>query len=122
MLNFSTDLDSTFLALADASRRGIIERLVQGPASVSDLAKPLPMSLPAVMQHIAILEGVGLIRTEKIGRTRTCRLEPDRLAQIEAWINDQRQAWNARLDRLALYLETQQAEDISRGSTSADGT
>jgi DNA-binding transcriptional ArsR family regulator len=120
MLNFSTDLDSAFLALADASRRGIIERLAHGPASVSDLAKPLPMSLPAVMQHIAVLEGVGLIRSEKIGRTRTCRLEPDRLAQIEAWITDQRQAWNARLDRLALYLETQQPEETSRGNTSAD--
>lgn len=110
MPNYSTDLDTAFLALADQSRREIIERLVRGPASVSDLAKPLPMSLPAVMQHLAVLENAGLVRSEKVGRVRTCRLEASRLSEVETWINRQRQDWNARLDRLTTYLEAQPPE------------
>lgn len=97
MLNDHLDLDATFLALADPTRRGLVERLARGPASVSDLARPLPMSLPAVMQHIAVLESAGLVRSEKIGRVRTCRLEAARLSEVEAWIGRQRQEWNARL-------------------------
>ncbi len=116
MLNLSADLDTTFLALADQTRRDIIERLVQGPASVSDLAKPLPMSLPAVMQHIAVLENAGLVRSEKAGRIRTCRLEAARLSEVETWINRQRQDWNARLDRLTAYLEAQPKEGTSDGT------
>jgi DNA-binding transcriptional ArsR family regulator len=116
MLNFSTDLDATFLALADQTRRDIIERLVRGPASVSDLAKPLPMSLPAVMQHIAVLEHAGLVRTEKHGRVRTCQLEAARLSEVETWISRQRQDWSARLDRLTAYLEAQTPEGTPDGT------
>lgn len=115
MPNFSTDLDTTFLALADQTRRTIIERLVTGPQSVSDLAKPLPMSLPAVMQHIAVLENAGLVRSDKVGRVRTCRLEAARLTEVETWINRQRQEWNARLDRLTTYLEAQTSEGTPDG-------
>lgn len=118
MLNRQHDLDTAFLALADQTRRGIVERLAHGPASVSDLAKPLPMSLPAVMQHIAVLETAGLVRSEKVGRVRTCRLEAARLNEVETWINRQRQEWNARLDRLTAYLEAQTMEEAPDGNDS----
>lgn len=98
-------LDMTFQALADPSRRAMVERLVQGPASVSELAKPLAMSLPGVMQHLAVLEASGLVVSEKIGRTRTCRLEPKVLTQAEQWIADRRALWERRFDRLAQFLE-----------------
>lgn len=94
-----------FQALADPSRRAMVERLVQGPASVSELAKPLAMSLPGVMQHLAVLQASGLVVTEKIGRTRTCRLEPKVLTQAEQWIADRRALWDRRFDRLAQFLE-----------------
>lgn len=98
-------LDMAFQALADPSRRAMVERLVQGPASVSELAKPLAMSLPGVMQHLAVLQASGLVVTEKIGRTRTCRLEPKVLTQAEQWIADRRALWDRRFDRLAQFLE-----------------
>ncbi|MBL8544598.1 MAG: winged helix-turn-helix transcriptional regulator [Hyphomonadaceae bacterium] len=98
-------LDMAFQALADPSRRAMVERLVQGPASVSELAKPLAMSLPGVMQHLAVLEASGLVVTEKIGRTRTCRLEPKVLTRAEQWIADRRALWERRFDRLAQYLD-----------------
>ncbi len=94
-----------FQALADPSRRAMVERLVQGPASVSELAKPLAMSLPGVMQHLAVLEASGLVVTEKIGRTRTCRLEPKVLTRAEQWIADRRALWERRFDRLAQFLD-----------------
>jgi uncharacterized protein YndB with AHSA1/START domain/DNA-binding transcriptional ArsR family regulator len=80
------DLDEVFHALADGGRRAMIERLVQGPAPVSELAKPLPISLPAVMQHLDVLQRSGLVRSEKLGRVRTCRLEQDTLLSVEAWL------------------------------------
>ncbi len=80
-------LDLTFQALADPARRSMLARLTRGPASVSELASPLDMSLPAVMQHLAMLEGSGLVRSEKVGRTRTCRLEPQALVPAEQWIS-----------------------------------
>ena len=92
----------------------MITQLAQGPASVSDLARPLAMSLPAVMQHLAVLEGSGLVRTEKSGRTRTCRIEARALALVEAWIKDRRTEWVQRLDRLERYviqLETTGEDD-----------
>lgn len=98
-------LDMAFQALADPSRRAMVERLAQGPASVSDLAKPLAMSLPGVMQHLAVLEASGLVVSEKIGRTRTCRLEPKVLTRAEQWIADRRALWERRFNRLAQFLD-----------------
>jgi DNA-binding transcriptional ArsR family regulator len=105
MLNQSSPLDLAFQALADPTRRTMVERLTRGPASVSDLARPLSMSLPAVMQHLAVLEGSGLVVSEKIGRVRTCRIEPRALSLAEQWINARRIEWERRLDRLGDYLE-----------------
>ena len=93
-----------FHALADPTRRGMVERLVRGPASVSELSRPLEMSLPAVLQHLQVLEASGLVRSEKAGRVRTCRIEPDALRAAEAWVTGQRTAWETRLDRLGDYL------------------
>ncbi len=98
------EIDRVFHALADPSRRVIVERLSRGPASVSDLARPLPMSLPAVVQHLQVLETSGLVRSEKIGRVRTCRLEPAALAPVEQWMSARRSHWELRLDRLGDYL------------------
>lgn len=105
MLNDSPALDRTFQALADPVRRGLLARLSLGPASVSDLARPLPISLPAVLQHLQSLEASGLVRTEKTGRTRMCRMEPRALSAAEAWISDQRAAWEARIDRFEDHLD-----------------
>lgn len=106
-----TTLDLAFQALADPSRRAMVDRLVQGPATVSELAKPLAMSLPGVMQHLAVLEASGLVISEKIGRTRTCRIEPKVLTQAEHWIAERRALWERRLDRLGQFLEETKDED-----------
>jgi DNA-binding transcriptional ArsR family regulator len=113
MLNQQNALDLAFQALADPARRAMVDRLTQGSASVSELAKPLSMSLPAVMQHLAVLEGAGLVRSQKQGRVRTCRIEPDALSLAEQWISERRREWEARLDRLGSYLETVQAKDAA---------
>lgn len=97
-------LDQTFHALADPSRRSIVVRLSRGPASVSELARPLAMSLPAVVQHLDVLQKSGLVRSEKIGRVRTCRLEPAPMRSIEQWIAHHRVTWENRLDRLSDVL------------------
>ena len=97
-------LDAVFQALADPTRRGIVDRLTRGPASVSQLAEPLEMTLPAVMQHLAVLESCGLVRTAKVGRVRTCQVEPRTLRSVEQWIADRRTAWEQRLDRLEALL------------------
>ena len=99
MLNQRAALDLMFQALADPSRRIMVERLSRGPASVSELARPLAMSLPAVVQHLQVLEASGLVRSEKVGRVRTCRLEPDALRTAEQWITERRTSWEQRLDR-----------------------
>jgi DNA-binding transcriptional ArsR family regulator len=104
MLNYSPTLDRAFQALADPARRVMVERLSRGPASVSELAKPLAMSLPAVMQHLQVLEDSGLVRSTKVGRVRTCRIEPKALRAAEQWIAARRTAWERRLDRLGEYL------------------
>jgi DNA-binding transcriptional ArsR family regulator len=104
MLNQSATLNLLFQALADPARRAIVERLSRGPASVSELAKPLPMSLPAVVQHLQVLEASGLVRSEKIGRVRTCHIEPAALRAAEQWISERRTSWELRLDRLGEYL------------------
>lgn len=82
----------------------MVERLSRGPASVSELAGPLAMSLPAVLQHLQVLESSGLVRSEKVGRVRTCRIQPAALQEAERWIADRRTGWEERLDRLGDYL------------------
>jgi DNA-binding transcriptional ArsR family regulator len=115
VLNHSASLDLAFQALADPTRRVMVERLSRGPASVSELAKPLAMSLSAVVQHLAVLEAGGLVRSEKIGRVRTCRVEPVALRQAERWIAERRATWERRLDRLGEYLdETQRSAGRKR--------
>ena len=89
----------------DPTRRVMVERLSRGPASVSELAKPLAMSLSAVVQHLAVLEAGGLVRSEKLGRVRTCRVDPVALRQAERWIGERRATWERRLDRLGEYLD-----------------
>ena len=100
MLNQTSSLDLMFQALADPTRRQIVDRLSKGPASVSELAQPFSMSLPAVVQHLQVLEQSGLVTTKKVGRVRTCTIDTDALSQAEKWLNDRRLAWNRRLDRL----------------------
>jgi DNA-binding transcriptional ArsR family regulator len=97
-------LDLLFQALADPARRGMVERLCRGPASVSELAKPLAMSLSAVVQHLQVLETSGLVRSEKIGRVRTCRIETKALASAEHWISLRRANWERHFDRLGEFL------------------
>jgi DNA-binding transcriptional ArsR family regulator len=110
MLNYGTQLDLLFHALADPARRAMVERLSRGPASVSELAKPLAMSLPAVVQHLQVLEASGLISSEKVGRVRTCQIEPKALSAAERWIAERRTSWERRLDRLGEYLAEQPEE------------
>jgi DNA-binding transcriptional ArsR family regulator len=110
MLNYQSDLDRLFYALADPARRAMVERLSRGPAPVSELAKPLPMSLPAAMQHLGVLAAAGLVRSQKIGRVRTCSIEPRALRQAEDWVNARRTEWERRLDRLGDYLKTLESE------------
>lgn len=104
-------LDRAFHALADPSRRTIVARLSRGPASVSELAQPLAMSLPAVVQHLDVLQHSGLVRSEKVGRVRTCRLEAQPMRSVEGWIGEHREAWEGRLDRLGEVLEETYGRD-----------
>ncbi len=100
-----------FQALADPGRRAMIERLTRGPASVSELAKPMAMSLPAVVQHLQVLEASGLVKSEKVGRVRTCHVEAKALRQAEQWIAERRSFWEQRLDRLGEFLAATEGED-----------
>lgn len=109
MLN-EVALDRIFQALADPSRRSMVERLSKGPASVSELARPLDMSLPAVVQHLQVLEASGLVRSEKVGRVRTCRIEPAALRSAEKWITARRASWERAFDRLGDYLAEEEKE------------
>jgi DNA-binding transcriptional ArsR family regulator len=104
MLQQSGRLDPIFHALADPARRSMVERLSRGPASVSELAQPLDMSLSAVMQHLLVLESSGLVLSEKVGRVRTCRIELQALSRAEQWLNERRQSWERKLDRLGDFL------------------
>ena len=88
----------------------MVDRLALGPASVSELAKPLPMSLPAVMLHLKVLEESGLVKSEKVGRVRTCHIEPLALSQAERWIAERRRMWERNLDRLGAFLEETKPE------------
>jgi DNA-binding transcriptional ArsR family regulator len=111
MLNHSATIDPVFHALADPTRRAMVEQLTRGPASVSELARPVDMTLSAVMQHLAVLEASGLVRSQKTGRVRTCRLEPTALRAGEDWFEKRRVTWERRLDRLADYLADDQATE-----------
>jgi DNA-binding transcriptional ArsR family regulator len=104
-------LDLAFQALADPTRRAMVEQLIAGPASVSELAKPLSISLPGVMQHLAVLEESGLVTSEKVGRVRTCRVDPAALSAAERWLTERRQEWERRLDRLGQFLDATKDED-----------
>ena len=104
MLSQQIAVDRVFHALGDPTRRAIVERLSEGPISVSGLAQPLDITLAAVVHHLQILERTGLVRTEKIGRTRTCRMEPRGLTLAERWISQRRSLWERRLDRLGSLL------------------
>lgn len=101
----SDDIGRVFRAIADPTRRAIVERLVRGPASVKALAEPLAMSLPAVMQHLEVLESAGVIATEKVGRVRSCRIESRVLREAERWLHQQRTDWERQLDNLDDYLK-----------------
>ncbi len=106
MPNYSLDL--AFQALADPSRRALVARLSRGPASVGELARPLAMALPSVMQHLRLLEASGLVRSQKLGRVRTCRLQPKALRRVEDWVAQRRAALERKLDRLERYLDAQE--------------
>ena len=99
------EIDRVFQALGDATRRAMLERLSDGPMSVSKLAEPFAMSLAAVMQHLQVLEDAGLVKTEKTGRVRTCRVEAAGLRAAEAWLRARRPEWDRRLDLLGEFLE-----------------
>lgn len=104
MLNSDPRLDLMFQALGDPARRSMIDRLSRGPASVSELAAPLEMTLSAVVQHLAVLEQSGIVTSQKVGRVRSCSLQPDALSLVEQWVNDRRTGWEKRFDRLGAML------------------
>ena len=116
MLKQREPVDAVFHALGDPTRRAMIERLSRGPASVSELARPLGISLPAVVQHLAVLQDSGLVGSEKVGRVRTCHVEAGGMRQAERWIAQRREEWESRLDRLGEFL-AQQKETSTEGST-----
>jgi DNA-binding transcriptional ArsR family regulator len=117
MLNYPSSLDLVFQALGDPTRRRMVERLARGPASVSELAEPLSMSLPAVLQHLQVLEASGLVRSQKRGRVRTCHIEAKALRTAEQWIAARRSSWERRLDRLGEYLAAHPEEPDQGGKT-----
>jgi len=116
MPNQQAALDNVFHALADPTRRAVLQRLSGGPASVSELAKPFEMALPSFLQHLQVLETSGLIRSQKAGRVRTCEMEPQPLATAEQWIAEQRALWEGRLDRLEGFLKELQAKENGDGA------
>ncbi|CAH0258816.1 HTH-type transcriptional regulator Rv2034 [Arthrobacter sp. Bi83] len=111
------DLDSVFQALADPTRRAILIRLCDGPASVSQLARPFAMSLPAILQHLQVLEGSGLVRSEKIGRVRSCTIVPAAVRRAEGWLSARRTAEERRLDRLESFLDSDDPPTTTTRST-----
>lgn len=110
MLNQQHALDRAFQALADPTRRAIVDRLCRGPASVSELAKPLTMSLAAVVQHVQVLEASTLVRSEKQGRVRTCRIEPATFLAMQDWLAARRASWERQLDLLGEVLAAEDRE------------
>ena len=106
MAKHDPDLSLIFQALSDPTRRAMLVRLGQGAVPVTELARPTGMALPTILRHLSVLEAAELIVTEKVGRTRMCRAVPDTLATTERWLAEQRQVWEARLDRLEAYVST----------------
>ena len=106
MDNHSPHLDLVFGALADPTRRALLQRLGEGEASIGELAQPFDMALPSLMKHVRVLETVGLVESQKSGRVRTCRLNPAGMTDAERWLSEQRAAWEARLDRLEAFVKT----------------
>jgi len=118
MLNQQARLDIVFHALSDPTRRGMVDRLIRGSASVSELAAPLDMSLSAVVQHLQVLEESGLVRSDKAGRVRTCRIEPTALRTVEHWIAERRTSWERHFDRLGEFLASE--ERLARGAENTE--
>jgi DNA-binding transcriptional ArsR family regulator len=116
MLNNDAELDQIYRALSDPTRRAMVERLTQGAATVSELAQPFDMSLPGLTQHQRVLEDSGLVRTHKVGRVRSCSLDFEALGRAERWINQRRQAWTGRFDRLGALLVDDDQPDSDRQS------
>ena len=110
MPNQSPQLDRVFRALADPTRRAVLERLGRGPLAMGELHRSFPMALPSFAQHLDVLENTGLVRSHKAGRVRTYRLVPKPLEQVDRWLARQRGVWEQRLDRLDSYLETLKTE------------
>ncbi|WP_020107707.1 helix-turn-helix transcriptional regulator [Nocardia sp. 348MFTsu5.1] len=104
MAQYQQELNSVFQALADPTRRAVLGRLGQGPASISELAEPFDMALPSFMKHIRLLEASGWIRTNKAGRVRTCAIEKEQFAVAESWLAEQRAVWEGRTDRLEQFV------------------
>jgi DNA-binding transcriptional ArsR family regulator len=123
MLEYQDNLDRAFHALADATRRGILDRLSRGPASVSELAKPYASSLAAIHQHVQVLEASGLVVTEKRGRTRECRISSDAVLRVERWLSERRHLWEYRFDQLGRLVEGYESQEQSEqpGSTVKKG-
>ncbi|HEU0133970.1 MAG TPA: metalloregulator ArsR/SmtB family transcription factor [Allosphingosinicella sp.] len=111
MAKCSLDLDRAFSALADPTRREIVSRLCSGPKSVTELAGPFDLALPSLLKHVHVLERSGLVSSEKTGRVRTCRIEPDALHSAEAWISEHIRQWEDRLDRMATHIEGLKRKD-----------
>jgi DNA-binding transcriptional ArsR family regulator len=114
MLDHRASLDRVFQALADPTRRAIVERLSRGNASVSQIAEPFAMSLAAVVQHVQVLEECGLVHTRKVGRVRNCRVDLEALRKAERWIAQRRSVWERRLDRLGTVLAELEEPSVER--------
>ena len=117
MANQSAVLTDVFYALSDPTRRQVVSLLGRGPESVSVLAAPFEMALPSFMKHLAVLERSGLVRSTKVGRTRTCELKPKALTQAERWIAEQRALWQARSDRMTAFAENLHQQELSHART-----
>lgn len=117
MTYHSASLDRAFHALSDPTRRAVLSRLAEGEAAVTDLAEPFDMALPSFMQHLKVLEESGLIASDKRGRSRWCRLVPERFSEAADWMEAERQRWSERLDRLEDYLDNKEDDDERHGKS-----
>jgi len=115
MVQYQAHLDATFAALSDVTRRGVLEQLGSADASISELAQRFDMTLTGMKKHVGVLEQAGLVRTEKVGRVRTCRLGPRRLEEEAAWIEKHRQLWSARFDALDGIVEDLKRKEKADG-------
>jgi DNA-binding transcriptional ArsR family regulator len=117
MVQYSqTRIDASFAALSDPTRRGVLEQLGRSDASITELAEKFHMTLTGMKKHVGVLEGAGLVRTEKVGRVRTCTLGPRRLEEEAAWLERYRQLWDARFDQLDKLVEELAQKEKANGS------